>query len=151
MKVKYRETQTGYYDGITTRSWEDKEVSVEKAGKLLTKMSEGNVLYYEALDALRRLSFSGDIKSSIVLSFVNFVILYASKWRDHKGPGSASAYADALRHIRALKIDTPFYTEICTRDKHSCPCTWCVEYRAEDCFERTGTRGREDAKYFADK
>ena len=99
--VEFRETNTSCYDGIVTRSYKDKTVSIQEAGKLLTELSEKSTLLYEALDVLRTKSHSGDIPSDLVHEFVNFVVMYIFH-RDHTGPGSAERYRNYLKKYERL-------------------------------------------------
>ena len=124
--VEFRETNTSCYDGIVTRSYKDKTVSTEEAGKLLTELSERSTLLYEALDVLRTKSHSGDIPSDLVHEFVNFVVMYTFH-RDDTGPGSAERYRKYLKKHGRLLVDTPFYHQICTKSEGTCSCTWCTE------------------------
>ena len=69
--VHYRETCTDNYDCVTTRWWEDHDLTTEEAGELLTKLSKQNAMLWEALDTLR--SLSGDLDLETRRAFVNHV------------------------------------------------------------------------------
>ena len=81
--IKFKETKTFYYDGITDRTFEDREITTQDAEELLEEWSRERTLLYEALSKLRRYGpelsggkrISGNWTTDDFRDFVNYAIM----------------------------------------------------------------------------
>ena len=105
--IKYRQTCTDYYDGVTTRHYKDVELTPEAAVLELALLSERSILLYEALNRLRYHDIRRrELKQGNLHAFVNFLVGYI--YHSDKHPTSAKTLKSMANWLGKTP-DTIFY------------------------------------------
>ena len=89
MVIKYRETLSHRYDGDTTRSWKDRELTPDEAPAELENLSEQRTMLWETLSNLR--SLRGDLDEETRRIFVNYIcmhVFFPSSTKIHRPSGT---------------------------------------------------------------
>ena len=107
-RITYRKTRTNYYDGVTTRFYDQIGLTPDEASQELEKLSGQNALLYEALDRIRRCH--RDLDRNTLLSMVNYAVLHIF----HRDNGNGNVRKDIEKYERRLetlgfRIDRYFY------------------------------------------
>ena len=97
MAIKYRETLSHRYDGDTTRSWKDRELTPDEASAELENLSKQRTMLWEALSNLH--SLRGDLHEETRRTFVNYIcmrVFFTSSTKIHRPSGTCRNTASNL-------------------------------------------------------
>ena len=135
--ITFTSTDSSYYDGVTTRSYNERSLTPEEAASELERLSREKTLLYETLDRIRHSAMHNDhyqekskyppLDNRTLIQIVNYAVMYVFH---QGGPGRSDEMTEEYRQCLADKgfnMDKFFYTVERPPRGTSCACGHIVD------------------------